>query len=67
MMCEIVAPTHLRKEWKWKWKGGGGSRIFTSDTDIFNLTKTKHNGKLKTRIVSEVSTSNKSNFYISKR
>ena len=44
-----------------------GSHTFIGDTGIFNLTKTKHNGKLKTRIVSEVSTSNKSNFYISKR
>ena len=35
---------------------------------VFNLTKTKHNGKLKTRIVSEVSeSSNKPDFYIGKR
>ena len=45
----------------------GGSHISTGDTDIFTLTKTKHNGKSKTRILSEVSTSNKSEFYISKR
>ena len=44
-----------------------GSRTFTSDTDVFNLTKTKHNGKSITRIVSEVSTLNKSAFYISER
>ena len=45
----------------------GGSHTFTGDTDVFNLTKTKYNGKSKTRIVSEVSTSNKSDFYIGKR
>ena len=44
-----------------------GSHTFIGDTGIFNLTKTKHNGKLKTRIVSEVSTSNKSDFYINER
>ena len=61
MMRGMVTPTHLRKELKW-----GGSHIFTGDTDDFDLTKTKHNGKSKTRIVSEVSTSNKSDFYINK-
>ena len=42
----------------------GGSHTFNVDTSVFNLTKTKtkHNGKSKTRIVSEVSTSNKSDF-----
>ena len=35
----------------------GGSHTFAGDTSVFNLTKTKHNSKLKTRIVSEVSTS----------
>ena len=44
----------------------GGSHTFTGDTGVFNLTKTKHNGKSKTRIVSEASTSNKSDFYIGK-
>ena len=44
-----------------------GSHKFTYDTGVFNLTKTKHNWMLKTRIVSEVSTSNKSDFYIDKR
>ena len=44
--------------------GGGVSSTFTSDTDVFNLIKIKHNVKSKTRIVSEVSTSNKSDFYI---
>ena len=42
----------------------GGSHIFTSNIDVFNLIKTKHNGKSKTRIVGEVSTSNESDFYI---
>ena len=45
----------------------GGFHTFTGDTDVFNLTKTKHNGKSKTRIVSEVSTSNKSDFYMGER
>ena len=46
----------------------GGSRTFNVDNSVFNLTKTKHNGKLKTRIVSEVSAShNKPDFYIGKR
>ena len=45
----------------------GGSHTFTSNTDVINLTKTKHNGKSKTKIVSEVSTSNELNFYIGKR
>ena len=45
----------------------GGSHIFNVDNSVFNLTKTKHNRKLKTKIVSEVSTSNnKSDFYIGK-
>ena len=44
-----------------------GSHIFTADTGFFYFTKTKHNGKLQTRIVSEVSTSNKSDFYIGER
>ena len=61
MMCGIVTPTHLRKEWKW-----GDSHTFTGGTDVFNLTKTKHNEKSKTRIVSEISTSNKSDFNIGK-
>ena len=45
----------------------GGSHTFTGDTGVFNPTKTKHNRKLKTRIVNEVSTSNNSDFYISIR
>ena len=59
MMCGIITSTHLQKEMKW-----GGSHTFNDDTNVFNLTKTKYNRKSKTRIVSEVSTSNKSNFYI---
>ena len=43
------------------------SHRFTGDTSIFQLTKTKHNEKSKTRIVSEVPTSIKLNFYILKR
>ena len=42
------------------------SHTFTGNNSIFKLTKTKHNGKSKTRIVSEVPTSIKSNFYIGK-
>ena len=45
----------------------GNSHTFTGDNSIFKLTKTKHNGRLKTRLVSEVPTSVKSNFYISER
>ena len=42
-----------------------GSHTFNVDNSVFNLTKTKHDRKLMTRIVSEVSTSNnKSNSYI---
>ena len=41
------------------------SHTFNVDTSVFNLTKTKHNGKSKTKIVSGVSTSpNKSDFCI---
>ena len=45
----------------------GGSHTFNVDNNVFDLTKTKHNRKSKTRIVSEVSTSDKSDFYIGKR
>ena len=45
----------------------GSSHTFTGDNSIFQLTKTKHNGRSKTRLVSEVPTSVKSDFYISKR
>ena len=45
----------------------GGTHILTGDTDVVKLTNTKHNRKSKTRIVSEVSRSNKSDFYIRKR
>ena len=44
-----------------------GSHQFNGNTSVFNLTKTKYNGKLKTRIVGEISTSNKSEFYIGER
>ena len=44
------------------------SHTFNVDNSVFNLTETKHNGKSKTRIVSEVCTSpNKSDVYIGKR
>ena len=45
----------------------GSSHTFTDDGSILKLTKTKHNGKLKTQIVSEVTTSIKSNLYMGKR
>ena len=46
----------------------GGSHTFNFEQGVFNLTKTKPNRNLKTRIVSEVSTShNKPDFYIGKR
>ena len=45
-----------------------GSHTFNVNNSVYNFTKTKHNGKSKTRIVNEVSTSNKkSDFYISER
>ena len=45
----------------------GSSHKFNVDTSNFNLTKTKHNKKSKTRIMSEVSASNnKSDFCIGK-
>ena len=45
----------------------GSSHTFTGDNNIFKLTKTKHNRESKTRIVSEVPTSVKSDFYIGER
>ena len=45
----------------------GSSHTFTGNNSTFKLTKTKHNGKSKTRTVSEVPTSIKSDFYIGKR
>ena len=45
----------------------GNSHMFTGDNSVFKLTKTKHNRRSKTRLVSEVPTSVKSDFYISKR
>ena len=50
-----------------KENGPGSSHTFTNDNSMFNLTKTKHNGGSKTRIVSEVPTSIKSDFYIGER
>ena len=42
-----------------------GSHTFNADNSVFNFTKTKHNGKSKTRIVSEVPESNnRTDFYI---
>ena len=43
------------------------SHTFTSETDVFNLIKTKHNRKSRIRIVNGISTSNKTDFYIGKR
>ena len=43
------------------------SHTFTGNNSVFKLTKTKHNRKSKTRIVSEVPTSIKSDFYIGER
>ena len=45
----------------------GDSHTFNVDTPVFSLTKTKNNGKSKKIIVSEISTSNKSDFYICER
>ena len=43
------------------------SHTFTGDNSTFKLTNTKHNRKLKTRIVSGVPTSIKTDSYIGKR
>ena len=45
----------------------GSSHTFTGDDSIFKLTKTKHNGKSKTRLVSQIPTSVESDFYIGER
>ena len=45
----------------------GSSHTFMNDSSIFKLTKTKHNGRSKTRLVSEIATSINSEFYIGKR
>ena len=51
-----------------KRNGMGGSHTFDADNSVFNLSKTKHNRKSKTRIVSKVSSSHsKSDFYIGER
>ena len=42
----------------------GSSHMFTGDNSISKLTKTKLNRKSKIRVVSEVSTSVESDFYI---
>ena len=42
-------------------------KTFTGDNDIFTITKTKHNGISKTRLVSETSTSVNSDFYFDER
>ena len=44
----------------------GSSHTFTGDNSTFKIIKTKHNGKSKKRIMSEVPTSIKSIFYIGK-
>ena len=47
---------------------GGSSHTFNVDNHVFNITKIKQIGKLKTKTVSELSVSNnKSDFYIGKR
>ena len=45
----------------------GSSHTFTGDNSIFKLTKTKHNGRSKARLVNEVPTSVNSDIYIGKR
>ena len=40
------------------------SHTFTGNNSNFKLTKTKHNGKSKTRVISEIPTSIKPDFYI---
>ena len=43
----------------------GNSHTITGDNSIFQHTKTKHKGKSKTRLVSEVTTSVESDAFIS--
>ena len=45
----------------------GSLHTFTGDDSILKLTKTKHNRKSTTRLMSEVPTSVKSDFYIGER
>ena len=45
----------------------GSLHTFTDDDSIFKFTKTKHNGRSKSRLVSEVPTSIKSDPYIDER
>ena len=45
----------------------GSLHTSTGNNSILKLTKTKHNGSLKTRLVSEIPTSVKSEFYIGER
>ena len=59
---DFYPPKRGIKKGKGRGGGGGGGHTFTGDTDVFKLTKTKYNGKSKTRILSEVSTSNKLDF-----
>ena len=45
----------------------GSSHMFTDDNDIFAITKIKHNGISKTRLVSDTSTSMNSDSYTGER
>ena len=45
----------------------GSSHTFTGDNNIFTITKIKHDGTSKTRLVSETSTSMNSDFYTGER
>ena len=46
----------------------GGYHTFNDENRVFNIIKTKKNGRSKTRFISEVSeSSNKSDFYIGER
>ena len=42
-------------------------KTFTGDNDIYTITKIKHNGISKTRLVSEISTSVNWDFYTGER
>ena len=42
-------------------------KTFAGDNDIYTITKIKHNGTSKTRLVSETSISVDSDFYTGKR
>ena len=60
MMCGMIMHSYTPT----KDNEPGSSHTFLDDNSIFKLTKRKHNGRTKTRLVSQVPTSVKPDFYI---